>query len=422
MNPDVRSIRGWDRGKVMVRFKLAVLGLVGIAGTLFAQFPPPSQGQQPVQAPAPPQFLPTGILPSQAPENNLTPGDPTVQLPLKESFFKLDPVTISVRRQNESWMLYAGPLALRDLGNRPSDAEDMLAMFRALKPTEWAIIGTPRAVVEYGLTNGKPFAVMGTMKLSQPLDLKSVRVENVRGAWVVRDDENIHLNCGSTRADAEQAAGVCRKYGFNRIGYVGHPQPVMAYLYAAPVSTAPAKPNAAIAAVAASAQEQNLGRTGIPVPGLGFVGERLVIDARKVEVRKDRGDWVLAHGPDVLTRFGASEWSARDALKVVQDCRFTEFCRFGTAGVTFFLINGQAPTKVPFSVQGSKFANATLTVRPMEGKYGVFEGGGRMLFPAGTKEEGEQLVKLLQMFQFDQFCQVGLSPRASLKFLAKSGR
>jgi len=312
---------------------------------------------------------------------------------------------------------------LHDFGNRQSDADDAVNMFRILKPTEWGVIGSSRPVVEYGLTNGKPLAVTTSMKLSQPVDIKSVRAEQVRGVWVLRDDNSIYLNFGVAKAEAEQAAGVCRKYGFNHIGYVGYPNPAMAYFFAMPVAVnSNNKPNSAITALAAAAQEQNLTRTGIPVPGLGFVGERLVIDPRKVEIRKDRGEWVLAHGPDVLTRFGQSEWSARDALKVVQDCRFTEFCKFGTAGVTFFLINGHAPTKVPFSAQGSQFTPATLAVRPMEGKWGVYDGAGRVLFPAGTQQEGEQLVKLMQMFQFDQVCQVGLSPRASLKFLAKTGR
>ncbi len=406
----------------MIRFKLATLGLVGIAGPLLAQFPPP-QRQQPSQLPAAPQILPPGVTsPNQATIDNLPPGEPTLQLPQNEAFLKVDTATLGVRRQNESWMLYAGNAILHDFGNRQSDADDALNALRIVKPTEWSAIGSPRAAVEYGLTNGKPLAVTTALKLSQSIDIKSVRAEQVRGAWVVRDDDAIHLNFGAAKVDAEQAAGVCRKYGFNRIGYVGHPNPAMAYFYAAPVGANPAKPNGAMAALAAAAQEQNLTRTGIPVPGLGFVGERLVIDARKVEVRKDRGEWVLAHGPDVLTHFGQSEWSARDALKVVQDCRFTEFCKFGTAGVTFFLIHGQAPTKVPFACQGSKFTTTTLAVRPMEGKWAIYDGAGRMVFPAGTQQEGEQLVKLMQMFQFDQVCQVGLSPRASLKFLAKTGR
>lgn len=253
-----------------------------------------------------------------------------------------------------------------------------------------------------------------------PVDLKEVRADSVRGAWVLRDAGNILLNFGPDRAGAEQAAAVCRRYGFNRVGLVGFPAPKFAYLFAAPVAGADRPAGAdPSAALVAAAQEQHLTRTGVPVPGAGFVGERLVIDHRKAEVRKDRSEWVLAHGPDVLVRFGASEWAARDALKVVQDLRATEFCT--VAGVTFLLVNGAAPTRVPFAAQGSRFSPAGLQVRPADARFAVYDGAGRQLFVVGTKEEGEQLVQVIRAFQFDQTAQVGLSPRASLRFLAKTG-
>src|SRR5205823_6177525 len=148
-----------------------------------------------------------------------------------------------------------------------------------------------------------------------------------------------------------------------------------------------------------AAQEQALTRTGVPVPGLGFVGERIVIDARQVEVRKERADYVLAHGPDVLAKFGANEWAAQDALRVVKDARFTEFCRVGE--LTFFLAGGKAPTRVPFSAQGARFTPAALKVQPADGRWGVYD-TGRLIVPAASKEEGEQMVRVIQAYQFDQ--------------------
>jgi hypothetical protein len=344
-----------------------------------------------------------------------------VALPHREDLRPIDHPTVTVRRQNESWQLWAGRSLMRDFGPDRAAAEEALRTIRGLRPTEWATIGTARPVVDYALTNGKPATWAPNPKWSVPVDLKSVRAVSVRGAWVVQDDENIILNFGTDRPGAEQAAAVARRYGFNRVGMVGFPTPAMAYFYAAPVLAQQNKGPDPTAALARAAQENQLTRTGVAVPGVGFVGERLTIDARKVEVRKDRGEFVLAHGTDVLARFGQSEWAARDALKVVRDCRFTEFCTVGP-GATFFLVNGAAPTRVPFSVQGTKFDPQQVKARPLDGRWGVFEGSGKMLFPAATKEEAEQLVRVVQAYQFDQLCQVGLSPRASLKFLAKTGR
>ena len=61
-----------------------------------------------------------------------------------------------------------------------------------------------------------------------------MRVEAVRGVWTLRDDANILFNFGANKGDAEQAAAVVQRYGFNRVGVVGAPNPVMTYLFAAP--------------------------------------------------------------------------------------------------------------------------------------------------------------------------------------------
>lgn len=411
------------------RVRLATLGVVLLAQPLSAQVPVPPQPPQAPQTPVtpgeprplPPNFNPAP--PRQQPTEVQGPfpqPDPTVQLPTRENLRPFDHVTATVRRQNESWQLWAGPTLMRDFGQNRVAAEEALRTIRELRPTEWATIGAARPVVDYALTNGEPAKWAPNPKWSVPLDLKSVRALNVRGAWVVQDDDNILLNFGTDKAGAEQAAAVARRYGFNRVGMVGFPTPVMAYFYAAPVLAQQNKGPDPTAALARVAQEGQLTRTGVAVPGVGFVGERLVIDPRKVEVRKDRGEFVLAHGPDVLARFGQSEWAARDAQKVVKDCRFTEYCTVGP-GATFFLVNGAAPTRVPFSVQGTKFDPQQVKVRPTDGHWGVFEAGGRMLFPAASKEEADQLVRVVHAYQFDQLCQVGLSPRASLKFLARTG-
>jgi hypothetical protein len=103
---------------------------------------------------------------------------------------------------------------------------------------------------------------------------------------------------------------------------------------------------------------------------------------------------------------------------VVQQGRYTEFCRFGTAGVTFFLTGGQPPASVPFFAQGARFDPQGLKVRELAGKWWVYD-GSRQLLPAGSAEEGEQLVKVIRAFGFNQLAQVGTTHRATLKFLAR---
>lgn len=423
---------------------------VGLAGPLFAQGPLPQAGRpsaaqslpgeprmlppigsQPLPFPQAGQTQPAFSTPSnpaaqpqaEQPRSRPQP-DPSVVLPRTEQLARIDPSLVTVRRLNDSWQLWAGPRMMRDFGQDAQSAQDALTAIRNLRPTEWAVIGSPRPVVEYGLVKGEPSPWLPYLRNSLPIDRKTVRAESVRGAWVVRDDRNILLNFGPYRGDAEQAAAVAKRYGFNRVGLIGSPTPTMAYYFTvdAPPSTNGPDENDPFIALTRASQEANLSRTAVDVPGVGLVGERTVLDMRRLDVRKERGEWVLANGADVLGRFGYSEMAARDALRVIRDVRLTEFCRVGT-GMTFFLSHGQAPTRVSYAAQRERFDYTRLDARADgAGGWGVYEGAGRQLFPAGSREEADLVIRVIQAYQFDQVCQLGSSPKASLRFLAKTGR
>ena len=425
------------------RFVLAGLGFVIGGAGLFAQIPPPISppsfppanslppaiSPQFPRSPAPPSLPLAPVPPSGGLPAPGSPADPApkgaavpplqleVPLPYAEEKLPLDAGTVTLKRVNNSWQVWAGPRLLKDLGDQEESAKDVVRALRELRPTEWVGIGGPRPIVEYGLINNRPPTTAGFPRAVVPIDLKTVRVEPVKGVFVLRDDENILFNFGLKKADADQALGVVRKYGFNRVGMVGLPAPVMTYFFVYPeADQAPRQPNNTLHA---ALQENALTRTGIPIPGVGFVGEMIKIDPRKVEVRREGSEWVVAFGSDVLGHFGGNEWGARDGLKLIQDAKFTEFCRVG-AGLTFFLVNGKAPTRVPLAVQGRRYNLAELKVRPLAADRWAVTEAGRHLFDVASPEEGEAIIRLLGYYQFDQVCQMGPSPRTGLSFLAKS--
>ncbi len=405
------------------------------------QFPPPDPRRLPPNFTPPPPALqsPRTPLPLGVPQSPSV-GQPAahgptdwnaaapvqeIRLPQKEKGARFDGSMVSVRKFQDGWQVWSGGVVLRDFGRSQTDAEEAARTIRELRTTDWFAIGDGRPTLEYGLTNGRPHLPTFTPKMTTPFDLASVRVDNIRGVWCLRDDASILVNFGRQRDDAEQALAVIRKYGFNRLGTIGNPAR-MSVLFAQPGLTA-ARPGmgaapAGLGQLAQAAQEQSLTRTGIAVPGAGYVGERLVIDPKKMEIRREKGEYVLAHGPDVMAKFGMSEWSARDALRVVQDMRVTEFCRFN-ADITFYLVNGLPPARPPFSVQSTRFDPDRLAIRPASnGATGVYDINGRLLYSVASKEEAESLVKMLQHYKFDQQGQMGLSGRTGLKFLAKVGR
>jgi hypothetical protein len=430
------------------RAVLAGWGLVLGSGTAFAQFPtqppvmpPGSYSPGLPVSPTSPRELPPGIVsppgttPKPAampgafvppPELKLTqPGLPSgvepltprdVPLPYPEEKLPLDGTRATLKRDGGSWQVWVGARAFRDFGNAENDAKDLVRTLHAMHVSEWVTIGSPtRPVVEYGLVNGYPSVVPGFPKNVVPIDTQKVRVEAVKGVWVVRDDDTIHFNFGLRKVDADQTLAVIRRYGFNRVGQVGFPTVAMNYLFVAVGDGAVGRPT--LGGLNAAAQEANMAQTGILVPGLGYVGEMVKIDARKVEVRRDKTDWVVASGPEVLARFGNNEWTARDAARVIHDGRYTEFCRV-SGGLTFFLVNGKAPTRVPFAMHGPRFTPNELKVMQTGDKFAVGM-QGKALFDVGGAADGEALIKLLKHFGFDQVCQLGTG-RASLMFLAKN--
>lgn len=423
---------------------------------------PPFPATQPQPNPLPPlrQGMPAqqpGAIPpgfqSPIPTAPTAPGNPIAQaqevpLPQPERKFPLDSRDVSLKRAVGAWQLWVGQKLLRDFGDHEQDARDVLRVLKDLGPTEWATIGSPKPIVEYGLRNGRAPMTLGAVgqgaedpsnpgvqvsvggnfngpavtgagaRAVIPIDLRTVRVEAVRGVWCLRDDDNIHFNFGPVKADAEQALAVVRRYGFNRVGVVGQSMPIMSYFFVGGDAELPQRDRGPLARASLQAQIDGLTRVGIPVPGVGFVGEMTRIDTRKLDARKDGGEWVVVSGTDVLGRFGPTEWAARDAVRTMGEARFTEYCKLGSAGVTFFLVNGKAPTRVPFSARGRRFDPAALKVEQVGAGWAVTE-RGRTLFDCAGAEEGETLIRVIRHFGFDQTCHIGPTPRQGVSFLAK---
>ena len=372
-----------------------------------------SLAQPPATAATPPP-KPAGL---PKPDDLYPPADPTVKLPHPERLLKAGLRSFSVRPAGGTYALYAGTTPVRDFGPDRTAANDALRAVQGLDQlTDWGTVAG-KTPLDYALAAGRAApAPVGRHQGARSVDLKSVRAEGVRGAWLVRDDFGLLVNCGPDEAAAEQAAAVCRRYGFNRLLAVGAADaPAARLLFAAPVG----KHDAATAdPFAALMQNHTLTRTGVPIPGGGFAGERLVLDPRKVEARRDRADWVLAHGRDVLAHFGGDDNGAREAARMVADARLTEFCTVG--GLTFFLANGRPPARVPFAARGVPFAPALLQAVAADGGWAV-AAGGRVLFPAASEAEAKQMLGVVRAFQFDTVCHVGANPRAGLTFLARTG-
>lgn len=430
----------------MARWSTAILSMLCSVTPMNAQIPPqpiPQQQiaqQQIAQQPIAQQPIPLQPIPPQPlPPTVLAKREAPVKLPRLENLQSIDPKTLAVKRLGGDWQIWVNDAVFKSFGDNVDDANDVARTLRELYPLRWGTIGTDRVVVEYGLTadNDQKLVapqVAGFARSLTAMDMTTLRVERVRGMWCLRDEANLLLNFGQHKMDAEQALAVAKKYGFNRIGTVGRREPAMTFFTSAPDLLAPVAASLP-SEVSFRMQVNAMTRTGIPLPVYGIMGERkafdpnkveyvgemIPIDPRKCELRTVGRELVLACGRDVLARFDENDgYMAREAQRAVRDARLTEFCSFGTAGVTFFLSNGQAPRNLPMHALGNRFDLSSLRIVEARGQFYVAEANGKLIAPAGSRDEAETLIRLMRAFGFDQIATFASRGKPAMTVFVKS--
>jgi hypothetical protein len=357
------------------------------------------------QQPEPPRTLPGTVVSSlrAAPQ----------AMPREEGLVTIDQRSLRIQHLAHRLVITNNNRVFREFNPLTGDEETTLRLLKELNVVRWGTIGKARVVVEYGLAadaRGELVVPMqsGFPRTCQAIDVRSLRAEAIRGAWCVLDDAGAILNFGLEKGEAEQAVAVCQKYGFNRLGTVGKSPAVTYFFTSLDASHSDVQPRVDASRI----------RMGLELPGGGFAGEKCAIDARKLEVRREGNTSGLRMGAEILATFGSDEWGARDAVRMIQLERYTEFARVG--GATFFLKDGKPPTSVPLHAKSLRFDPASLKTKEQKGIWTIADAGGKQLPAAASEAEANDLIRVVKAFGFDTLATVGNSPTACLHFYVKS--
>jgi hypothetical protein len=240
-----------------------------------------------------------------------------------------------------------------------------------------------------------------------PFDPRSLRVEQQAGQWVLRDARVVLYGFGRSRTDADLALAVCRQYEFDQLGYVGHPTPVLKYLMKDPVPRTVGPASQALVPVTAAMTAAELPRPRLWVSGVGEIGDRIPFDGRRLDLRRENGEWVLYAGRAAVGHFGSSERDARTTLELLEQFRVTELCRVGESGFGFFLTNGRAPAGTVIGTGAKPLRTDMLNVRQVNGSWAVCE-GSHPLFDFGERaDDARHLLAAIREFHFDYVAAVG---------------
>jgi hypothetical protein len=427
-----------------------------------------------------PQLSPAGSVPLVPLQPTLTP--PTLSTPfappsapappLNENLRTFDPATLELSWANGRWQLTASGLVLKDFGRKEAEGQAALRLARALRLSQYGTIGSPAPLMEYWLADGAAprGPVPGYSLLT--FDAASLHVEGSLGQWCLRDGRRVLFNFGTRAAEARQALGVMRKYGFNQVAVVGQMAPSMLVFLADKSIEGEGRVdggtnrnvvNHETPEVAARKAEE-LQKLKERVPGLdadsvtqpalrtlrtpdqprlpfsGTVrefggegptatnpssgtdaGDRVAFDWRRVQARLDGNVWKLAAGSVVLASFGADQDAARRALDAMRYYRFTELHLVGgpTRLFSYFLVGGMPPRGVPLGVPSEPFQPDALKVREVEGKWALCSGDRPVITLGDRKEDASGLLEVIRRQRFDLLCRVG-RPEDGFTFLARS--
>lgn len=344
------------------------------------------------------------------------PAAPTIE-PIALTMIRFDPTLLSVRRSDGRWFLMAGKQMLKDFGPLDREANEALRLVRDLHFTQYGMIAGSTPPFEFWLGDENEAQNGGfATKNVISFNARTLKVEQTIGAWVVRDDKLVLYNFGNDEAAARLALAVMKKHGFNQLGVIGSPRPVMTYLTVDPYARvgqpeAKSDPREAL---------NTLSQQGLVLPGVGYVGTRVQLENRKLDIVKVQHDWTIVHGRDTLARFGMQETRARDALRLLQDMRVTEMVFVGKGGLPIFLANGKAPRSAVLGFGTARLNPSQMKVQLVNGGHGITEGTRTVMSFGENRADAELVLKVLQHFGFDQVIVVGDPERGGLRLFSRS--
>lgn len=300
---------------------------------------------------------------------------------------------LRLKRERLQWQLWAGNLLLKDFGTSEADAREALQLFRDLRVNSCGSIG---GIFEYFLTDGQAPTAPTRNKLVVPFNPESLRAEPVGDHWVLRDRATILYDFGSSQSDAQAALSICRQYGFNQLGVFGQPTPAMRYLFRSTSPLLAERRSGAVVQAAAS----HVQRPQLKLPGRPAFGEISPLDARRLTVRKENGDWIIGSPNAEWCAFGPREHDARVALQALQQFRVTDLCRVGPE-FSFMLSNGHAPRGTLLGLPARSFRIESLTLRRAGGDWTLCEDRRPLWNFRENETEARNTLAAIRHYQFD---------------------
>lgn len=148
---------------------------------------------------------------------------------LKEDCIRFDYRRAEVERIGDRWKIVVGPMWLKDFGNSEREARQALRIIRHYRMNQQCFVGRPDPPMEYYLVNGR--APVGSLGGEDCVSFNpaNIEVKRIGGRWKIVEGTHWIMDFSNKEGEARMAFKIIKKYGFNRICFVGRPDPSMIY-------------------------------------------------------------------------------------------------------------------------------------------------------------------------------------------------
>lgn len=148
----------------------------------------------------------------------------------KEDCVRFDPGAAEVKNVGGRWKIVEGNHLLFDFDNQAEAAQALKTMkFYGLNQS--CFVGRPDPSFKYLLINGAaPPAVAMEGEDCIGFNPATAEVKKMGGIWKIVDGSHAMFDFGNKEAEARNALGIIKKYGFSNSCFVGRPGPSFTYL------------------------------------------------------------------------------------------------------------------------------------------------------------------------------------------------
>lgn len=148
---------------------------------------------------------------------------------LREDCIDFDYNSVCLTIVENNYKIVEGSKWLLDFGTDIKSAVKALEIIKFYKFTQQCFVGRPNPSMEYYLCNGK--SPVGAFPGEDMIKFNpsAIEVKKISNRWKIVEGTHWILDFESNETEALEAYEIIQKYGFNKICFVGRPNPPMIY-------------------------------------------------------------------------------------------------------------------------------------------------------------------------------------------------